>query len=157
MSDTRLDKGLGKTSLALVWNKMKAYVNSFMGTVDAKLKAYKDASAYSLEEVKTNETWIDGKPIYRKTVYIPSFPSAAGNQSYAHNTDNLDSIVNMEGMAYAKSSTMGTSQVLNYAITASSTVYMVMQATKTNIIIYVGQDRSTWEAYITLYYTKTTD
>lgn len=39
MSDSRLDKGLGKTSLTLVWNKMKAYVNSFMSTVDSKISS----------------------------------------------------------------------------------------------------------------------
>lgn len=65
----------------------------------------------------------------------------------------------MEGIGYATASTLGTTQVLNYAITftTSTNVYIVMQANNSNIIIYVGQDRSSWKAYITLYYTKTTD
>ena len=115
--------------------------------------------SYSLEEIKTNEAWIDRKPIYRKTVYIPALPSAAGNKSYPHNITNLDNIINMEGIGYATTSTLGTTQVLNYAITSttSTNAYIVMQANNSNIIIYVGQDRSSWKAYITLYYTKTTD
>ena len=40
-------------------------------------------TTYSTEEVKTGETWIDGKPIYKKTIQFTT--SAIGKHSIKHN------------------------------------------------------------------------
>jgi len=45
---------------------------------------------YSLEETKTNDTWM-GKPIYTKTIYIDSLPNKAYT-NYAHNIENVETI-----------------------------------------------------------------
>lgn len=41
----------------------------------AQLADVYDSNSYSTEEIKTGGTWIDGKPIYRKTVEITDFSS----------------------------------------------------------------------------------
>ena len=40
------------------------------------VKEYVDSSnSYSTDEVKTDEKWIDGKPIYRKTIICGALPN----------------------------------------------------------------------------------
>lgn len=51
-----------------------------------------DPEIYSTAEVKTNKTWINGKPIYRKVIngITPSQESAEQNVAMA---DNIDEII----------------------------------------------------------------
>lgn len=42
---------------------------------------------YSTEEVKTNKTWIDGKPIYRKVFYSPTNAFTVTTQFVLPNVD----------------------------------------------------------------------
>ena len=49
---------------------------------------------YSTEEVKTGETWIDGKPIYRKVV--TGTINATGNNQVIL-TGNIDSLIDYSG------------------------------------------------------------
>jgi hypothetical protein len=53
-------------------------------------------SKYSTLEVLTGDTWIDGKPIYRKVVPI-TIPSTGNSASSAHNISNLGSVVRLYG------------------------------------------------------------
>jgi len=62
---------------------------------------------YSTSEVKTNKVWIDGKPIYRKTIYVNGFEATnydstynalyAGVKTIETGITNLDFMVNMYG------------------------------------------------------------
>jgi hypothetical protein len=73
------------------------------------------AKQYSLDEVLTGDTWIDGKPIYRKVIYLDSLPDGsksmlpvddpnydpnARTKSFATNIENADVLVNSYGYCY---------------------------------------------------------
>lgn len=54
---------------------------------------------YSTTEQKTGETWIDGKPIYRKVIQLPSLPNNA-EQTYADGLNHTAiRIIKAEGCA----------------------------------------------------------
>lgn len=102
-------------------------------------------------------TWVDGKTLYEKTVYIASLPSTTAQTNYAHNINNIDKIIDYEGTIHfnnatnttAKFDRVGTStNVLDFGNTLAMTV------TDENIAIIVGKDRSACSAYITIQYTK---
>lgn len=111
---------------------------------------------YSTEE-KIIGTWIDGKPLYRKTIDCGSLPIAT-RKVVPHGISNLKIIADWKGTFYNSSYTQAP---IPYIVTESQTIYVnyhvSIEATINNIILYTGIDRSGYNAYITLDYTKTTD
>lgn len=105
---------------------------------------------YSTSEVDTGYTWVDGSPIYKKTVNTGSLPDT-NYKDIAHGITGLGHIIKLEG--YAASST---AQIpLPYS---SNDVYPVDVSVQlpNNIRIYTYSDRTNFtSSYITLYYTKT--
>lgn len=106
----------------------------------------------------TNEqvigTWIDGKPLYEKTVNIPSLPNAT-QSTYAHGIVNYKEFVSVTG--YAKNST-GTNFPLPFANASNANYAITLFINNDNITINTGtSDRSSYSGYVTLRYTKTTD
>lgn len=57
------------------------------------------ASRFSLDEVNTHDTWIDGKQIYRRVVNVAPLPNATV-KSVQHNTRNIDKVLSLQGFAY---------------------------------------------------------
>ena len=106
---------------------------------------------YSTSETNTGFTWIDGKPIYKKTIEY-SGGIASGNNSISHGISNLKIVVNKEIFGYRSSDTTTamlpmwaqTNQIGNWTCNAN-TVQINSTFSWTDVI------------YITLYYTKTTD
>lgn len=112
------------------------------------------ADNYSTTEQNTGSTWVDGKPIYKKTLNIGTLPSSASSgKNTAHNISNLDFVVKVEGAAMASD---GARIPLPYADTSGAGVVGVF-VNNTNIYVFAGQNRSSYSGYVTLYYTKTTD
>lgn len=108
---------------------------------------------YSESEVKTGATWIDGKPIYRKT--IPATEPSVSNttSTTAHNISNIDWIIKFEG-------TVPTSAGLFFPVNmpASSSQYLQCQVDKTAISLITNISAAlSRTAQITVFYTKTTD
>ena len=112
---------------------------------------------YSLEE-KEIGVWTDGKPLYSKTVHITSLPSSTSTSGvdYPHNISNIDTICTYDATARWSG---GQSTHLNHSVFTSgaqnSSITIVVS--KTDINIVVGIDRSSMDADVTIYYTKTTD
>lgn len=107
---------------------------------------------YSLTEVDTGYTWIDGSPIYKKTVDCEALLNNS-IKSVNHNISNLGFIVKIEGMTLA---TTGTSLPIPFASISSQDNNINISVTTSAIIIATGVDRSNCtETYVTLYYTKT--
>lgn len=107
-----------------------------------------NATTYSTEE-QVIGTWIDGKPLYRKTIsaYIEK-----RNQAYkiAHNIENVENIWVDLGKSFYN---YGGSLPFGFK---SGDNYINVRTENDIISIYV----SAWEgntAYVTLNYTKTTD
>lgn len=106
---------------------------------------------YSYEE-DTGTTWINGKPIYKKTVDTGTMPNNSRKQ-VAHNISNLDFIISMSGSAYGNSTYLP----IPYTDTTSANS-LGIYASNTDLILFTSTNMSyLTTSYVTLYYTKTTD
>ena len=118
-------------------------------------------SSYSTSEVKTSATWIDGKPIYKKT-FVVSIPSSGNSTTFQHGINNLGFFVKSEGVAIGSNGTTvrflpdfyvdndNISGVFGCAIYGGSVL-------SDNVTITYGSWYREGTVYATLYYTKTTD
>lgn len=101
-------------------------------------------------------TWIDGKPLYRKTIKIQNTALVDGDNNIAHGISNLNQCIKTE---LAKNG----SHIFPYFNYNSNnqtlSMTMISHVNSTNITIRLMNDSwgsgNTW--YVTLYYTKTTD
>lgn len=112
------------------------------------------ADNYSTSEVNTGATWIDGKPIYKKTVNFGQLPNATSKRVNP-SISNLERIVDIRAMARGQ----GINTPLPYASAsgAANQIEMFLDSTG-EIMIAAGDDKSFYsECYVTLWYTKTTD
>ena len=112
--------------------------------------AVADGLSYSTNEVKTGGKWIDGKPIYRKTISCGALPNNAIKR-VAHNITDLDLVTKCYGTAVS-----GIYRILlpNPGNVSSSTIEVYVNDTE--IVIQANGDRSKYNSYITIEYTKTT-
>lgn len=115
-----------------------------------------DPESYSTDEVKTNKTWVNGKPIYRKVLVIPksSIPGT-GNRDYAHGINNVDEWTEVTGKVYRST---GVANPIPWS-TTSTWATIFNDFTGTNIGISLGSDiyNNATSMKIILEYTKTTD
>ena len=98
-------------------------------------------------------TWIDGKPIYRKVIDFGMLPNTS-TKSMAHGISNIDKFVRVYGTANKLDTRDG--RVIPY-IVKSGLGNIELYQDKTTIAISTATDRSLYEAYVILEYTKTTD
>lgn len=103
------------------------------------------------EEEREIGVWRDGKPLYQKTISCGALPSSS-SKTIAHGILNADQIVYCLGYAIDNN---GGVLVLPYPSTGTS--WITFDINRTNVIIYVGQNRSGYNGWLTLRYTKTTD
>lgn len=99
---------------------------------------------YSTSEINTGAKWIDGKTIYKKTISFGSLPNNTC-QSVAHGITNLGSFV--KGIE----AFMVQGQHI-WALPYTSVT--IVEADSTNITITDKADLSAFDAYVTVYYTK---
>ena len=133
--------GLSENQQKNVLNVVKEYVDN--------------SNSYSIEEVKTDEKWIDGKPIYRKVVDFGALPNAT-TKTVTFDTVSADTWVNV--MALAKS-TDGNVINIPYADTSAASHSITYVINDGRIQVNTGSvDRSGYnKCYFKLEYTKTTD
>lgn len=137
-------------------------VNSMEGSETNKAPSVASAKSYiageindvySTDEVKTNKVWIDGKPIYRKTVNTGALPTLGG-KIINHNISNIDYVTKIIGTAYKNTNNIFLP--LPHATYDNTAISCYCNKTAITIIVYT--DRSAFqESYVTLEYTKTTD
>jgi hypothetical protein len=119
---------------------------------------------YSANEVKVG-TWIDGKPIYKKT-YTNSF----SNTKSVYITEVIDSafwtsgkrLIKVEGLALRNGDTLRRSISMTWIGTAAGTTdecfaYDCTQSGGLYLNCLMNTGGFTWGVYTTAYYTKTTD
>ena len=112
------------------------------------------------EEEREIGVWIDGKPVYEKTQYISALPSSVGDWvNYPHGISNFDRLISVSATAYSSNVTQQLNIPHVYATGGTPTMVgqIAISVSDTNIAFIVGNDRSSWEAYVTIQYTKTTD
>ena len=108
-------------------------------------------SNYSTTEQNTGYTWIDGSPIYKKTVNTGVLPNEAV-KDVPHGITNLGHFIRLEGLAWTIAN-------LSFPLPFSSRLGVPNQIEvsvgPTVITIETGMDRTPFtSSYITLYYTK---
>jgi len=111
-----------------------------------------DDTDYSTTE-KIVGTWIDGKPVYQKTIHISSLPNNT-TAEYLHNISYLDKVIDIKCI-YWNSTQTGFQPFPQISVDDVSSQDIV-SVTNTAIYIATKTDKSSKSAYITLQYTKTT-
>ena len=114
----------------------------------------------SLETYSTSEkqsgTWINGKAIYQKTIYLSSLPNET-SQTYNFSTYGITPTMLIDARGVAYNSSNGATFIINGARENFDGVIglrsVITSSTKT-FTIQTGQDRSSAKAYITFWYLK---
>ena len=127
--------------------------NIFIKDYDNSYKEL-DMVRYSLVQEQRIGTWINGKPIYQKTIEVPSLPNN-GVVQHAHGIANVDKI----WIDLANSFQVNGSETIPMVNIWSNGVdeRIGIVAEGTNIFINTNCDYHLRSAIITLRYTKTTD
>lgn len=126
-------------------NEIKAVVNN-------NATILQGTTTYSLNEIDTGKTWIDGKPIYRKVYNVGALPNSTDKNIDSELTDV--SIKRIYGYAVASDNT---TIALPHASNGEGYCINVYFNNRNNITISTGVDRSYFYGYVVLEYTKTTD
>lgn len=110
--------------------------------------------SYSTTEQKTPFTWIDGKPIYKKSVDFGALPNNT-TKHVNHNISNFGRLVKAEASAGVN----GNWTMMPLVFQGNQSNYNTeFQVTSTYIHMSANTDRSSWkDCIVTLWYTKTTD
>lgn len=134
-----------KATSGLAENQQENVLNDVKGYVD-------NSNSYSTNEVKTGGKWIDGKPIYRKTISFGDLPNNA-IKKVAHGINNLGMIISTIGIT-----TDNLSLYMPIPVPFPNGVSASFYITKTEVILNTTTDYTYYkDTYITIEYTKTTD
>lgn len=136
----------------VVLNQLQTNMENAVNKLGEEInKKITNLSTYSTEEVKTGETWIDGKPIYKKVMQVKS--TDTDSHVTAHNIANVDKIwVSGDSFVWIDNAAIP----LNYW--RNSDTYSWGFADRTNVQYKVSALGWTNNPmYIALKYTKTTD
>lgn len=107
---------------------------------------------YSTTEQLTGDTWIDGKPIYRKVVDLPGLPNNT-SKSFAHGISDIDNIVKLEGQVYITANKQPVAPLNATRSFAANGIGAYV--TLVSVVVETGTDRTSMSAYAVIEYTKT--
>lgn len=146
-----------------LWNTVGATAidTAYGATLTAQMANLKSYNTYSTSETWTGEYWIDGKKIYRKTVNYGYLPNNA-YKTLRHYISNIDIIwIDASNSFISVNDNAKTATPFGNPINPSApspiTTAIATSVDSNNINIQTGRDLSSWSAYVTLKYTKTTD
>lgn len=112
---------------------------------------YADPNDYSTSE-KIIGSWIDGKPLYQKTISCGALPNAT-TKTVAHGISGTYSIKSIQGYANYSTDTMPLPHTGVGDAAGANAISVAISGS--NIVVKTGSDRSNYSAYITIKYTKT--
>ena len=119
--------------------------------------AYKDIYSNPMNDYSTTEkvvgTWIDGKPLYQKTIQLGTLPNNT-TIDYPHNILDVKSFLYIECVAVHKTTNV---TILLNDVTSDRTNASRVVAFQNNIKLSTTNDLSSYDGYATIRYTKTTD
>lgn len=115
---------------------------------------YADPNEYSTTE-KIVGTWIDGKPLYQKTINFGALPNTT-TKSVNHGISNFGILVSARGAFWNSSKSSGAVPFAWPAsLTGSSDNNVSCSVTPTQVLVATGTDMSSYtNCYVTLQYTK---
>ncbi|MBR1718389.1 MAG: hypothetical protein IJ715_03880 [Bacilli bacterium] len=132
-------------------------VTNVQAAIDS-LKLAKTSDNYSTDEHVVG-TWIDGKPIYQKTIEFNNI-AIGENTNYPHNIASIDKVIDYEFMFIHNSGAFQVGKNTISYMRDDEKLTNSVRVDRTNIII-AGTNK--WDAmanrwwYFTIKYTKTTD
>lgn len=129
----------------------EAYVRT-ENIVDGAVTPAKITSATYRTTEQVVGTWIDGKPLYRKTIDIGTLPNNAV-KTIQHNISDIQTVVSLRG--YANNG--GTFMPIPQSSTSSSNGSIRLACDLSGLYVATNVDYSNNTGYVTLEYTKTTD
>lgn len=106
-------------------------------------------NSYSTSEQTTYDDWVDGKIIYKKTINVGALPNNT-TKNVDPQISDLDQVIEITGVA-----TDGTVTIPLPNVGASAAAGVALSVGTNGISITCGQDRSSFQGYVTLHYTKT--
>ena len=112
-------------------------------------------STYSTEEQAVG-TWIDGKTIYRKIINFGALPNAT-KKEVQHNISNISNFTKIEGIAIRNDETKFTQSLPLVYKNAEMSYNTALAVDNTIVEIQTNGDRSMFNGYVTLEYTKTVE
>lgn len=108
--------------------------------------------SYSTTEQTTPFTWIDGKPIYKKTINFGALPNAT-TKNVAHGVSGLSQLVKIEAIMN-RPGTNGGFYPLPFVSKSAANDQVEVSVNDTNVSIATNINWSSCTAYVTIYYTK---
>lgn len=146
--------GEGAITLPSVTNQSGKFLSN-NGTdiewVKPEFNGLSELPQYQLNtEVLTSERWIDGRPIYRKTIDFGALPNNT-SKAVAHGISNIGT----KWINHSKSR-VGGAYPIDYPSGASTEVW-VCWIDNTNVNIRTWTNRTAMSGIVTIEYTKTTD
>lgn len=135
-------------------NEIKSVVNATVTQVNANTTYISNSQIYATTESLTGETWIDGKPIYRK-VFTGTTATTIDVSSLNIDTGFVDMSHSYFYWSYRYTPVQVTTTSSQNWGTYMAGVYF--NSTKTTLILERGTNISISEYIITIEYTKTTD
>lgn len=115
-------------------------------------------SIYSTSE-KVVGCWVDGRPVYQKTINFGALPNAAP-KTVNHGISSLGNIVDAFGVFWNSSKVTGTIPYnsVNQSGQSGTNSTVAMHLNTTQVVLVTFIDLSSYtNCYITIQYTKTTD
>ena len=127
------------------------YTFQYTKTTDSAISIGNDTD-YSTTE-KIVGTWIDGKPVYQKTVDCGALPNNTVKTVSAGIT-NPDKVIRLDGISQASNNILSLPQVYPSDLKTYD-VSLSYHPQTDEIELICRQDRSMFSAYVTIQYTKT--
>lgn len=116
--------------------------------LNEKIKSLREYSANFVEV----GTWVDNYSLYKQTFYIASLPNA-GTETIVLSDDanSRFNLIKAEGCYFSSAAGGGTS---GYLIAAGTEVYLTKNGNGTDIKVKTSQDLSSYQGYLTVYFTN---
>ena len=111
------------------------------------------SACYSSQEREVG-CWVDGKPLYQKTINFGALPNN-DVKDVSHGVSNIDKIWVSGGFAYQPSGNFANQ--LSLCVPSSLSAGWYFGANSSVIRCQTSADRTNYSAYVTVQYTKTTD
>ena len=154
MSVQNPERVVTKQDLADFYQGILPYLG---GMPDILANKFSKGDMYSTDEKMIGQ-WIDGKPLYAKTVNFGSLPNQTTKRVASGLTDEL--VVFIEACAVSSAGSRLIPAVPDPTSAQASFTWgiaMEYDASTHEIIIQCGTDRSSYTGYVLLKYTKTSD
>lgn len=130
-----------KATSGLAENQQENVLNDVKDYVD-------NSNSYSTQEIKTGGTWIDGKPIYRKTLVFTDIALTSTTTQIGTTDIPITNITKTEELVLKNDLALASSSYKAVYIESSGKIF----ASQNLSSITTG-----WNIYFTIEYTKTTD